>query len=337
MRSIWISIRAMNYTDRATRQVGRNIDMLMRKQNELRRNAVMMMSAGIMWTVMGALATMGIMKIIEASAEGRRAIRLFSRSTDRLMKAFGTAFVRAMGPAIKMLTGLFNAIAGLDPRILQLVASLVLAGITLLTLKGITMAVKGAVDYLTVSHSVNAMATGQTTLANYGCAASTVTLGNAFAFLRVNLGKALIIFTIFMSLGQILGKEGSKWAAVIGVVAMAIWGLAVALKQAAFSMSVLTFGAAAIAGIGAMAMMPSYQYGTRMVQRTGPAMVHAGDVITRPDRGDVTPSREGGERGFPKHYYNITLSFGDVKTKADKEELEPFILKILKNALNNKV
>lgn len=335
MRSIWISIRAMNYTDRATRQVGRNIDYLMRKQNELRRNAVMMMSAGIMWTVMGALAMMGIMKIGEASTEGRRAIRTFSRSTDRLMKAFGTAFVRAMGPAIKLLTAFFNWMSALDPRILQVIASIILAGVALVTLKGATMAVKGAIDYLTASQSVNALATGQTILANYGCATSTMTLGSAFAFLRVNLGKALIIFTIFMSLGQILGREGSKWATVIGMIAMAIWGLAVALKAAAFSMSVLTFGAAAIAGIAAMAAMPSYQYGTRMVQRTGPAIVHAGDVITRPDRGDRTPQQE--ERGFPKNYYNVTLSFGDVKTKADKEELRPLILKALKDALNNKV
>jgi len=116
MRSIWVSIRAVNYTDRATRQVGRNIDYLIRKQNEMRRAAVTMMAAGLMWTAMGGLAFMAIGKIIEKSAEGRRAIHIFGRATDRMLKALGTAFIKAAGPAIKMLTGLFNAIAQLDPN-----------------------------------------------------------------------------------------------------------------------------------------------------------------------------------------------------------------------------
>jgi len=179
------------------------------------------------------------------------------------------------------------------------------------------------------------MATNQTTLANWGCATSTLTLAGAVNVFRASLGKAMIFFTLFMAIGQIIGKEGSKWAAVIMVIATAVAVLAIYLKTAAIGVSILTWGLAAAAGLAAMAAMPSYQYGTRMVQRTGPAIVHAGDVITRPDRGDKTPQQQ--ERGFPKHYYNITMSFGDVKTKADKEELRPLILKALKDALNNKV
>lgn len=331
---IFVAIRGLNYTDRATRQVGRNIDFLIRKQQQMRQAAVGLIAGGLMWTMMGIMTSAAIWKIIEKTAEGRRTIATFSRSSDRMLKALGTAFLKVLTPAIKLLTKLFDAISNLNPVVLQIMTAFVIAGLALLFYKGISMALVGVLEYVRAGQIMTTLATNQTTLAQYGCATSTATLTQAFNIFRASLGKALMFFMVFMMLGQILGTEGSKWGAVIIGIAMAVYVLAAALKGAAIGISILTFGFAAMAGLAAIAAMPSFQYGTRMVQRTGPAIVHAGDVITRPDRGDVTPQRQ--ERGFPKHYYNVTLSFGDVKTKADKEELRPLILKTLKDALNNR-
>lgn len=338
MRTIYVAIRGMNYTDRATRQVGRNIDYLVRKQQQMRQAAVGLIAGGIMWMALSAMATMAIYKIIEKSSEGRRAIRLFSRSSERMLRSLGTAFLKVMGPAITMLTKLFDTIANLNPVVLQVMAAFIMGGLALLTYKGLSMALTGALEYLRAGHAMTALATNQTTLTQYGCATSTLTLGAAFKVLSASLGKAVMFFTVFMMLGQILGSEGSKWAAVITVIATAVAVLAIFLWKGAIALSVLTFGLAAAAGLGAIAAMgtPSYQYGTRMVQRTGPAIVHAGDVITRPDRGDITPQQK--EAQFNRLYTKAELHFhGDIKTKADKEELRPLILKTLKDALNNKV
>lgn len=338
MRSIYLSIRAFNYTDRATRQVGRNIDKLIQKQQELRQSAVMMFSAGIMWTALGAMAGMAIMKIIEKSGEGRRAISVFSRAADKMLKELSKAFITVLGPTIKMLTGLFNAISKLNPRILQLVTGAIILGIVFLTSKGIIMTLTGAYQYLTASTAATALGYKQMTFSAGTATAATLTLRQAVTGLWMSMGKFIMIFTLFVMLGQILGSEGSKWAAVIMGIATAVGVLAAVLWTSASAMSILTWGAAALAGAAGLAMVasmetPSYQYGTRMVQRTSLAMVHAGDVITRPDRGDKTPQ----QAQYPRTINRIELSFGDIQTKADKEELRPLILKALKEALDNTV
>jgi len=338
MRSIWISIRAFNYTDRATRQVGRNIDYLIKQQEQLKTQAVGLVAAGVMWTVLGVMASMAIMKLIEKSGEGRRAIRVFSRATDKMLKELSKAFLTVLTPAIKMLTGLFNVVAKLDPRILQLMAGVVMLGIVFVTTRGIMMALTGAFQYLTINTTTQvavnytlAQAWGQSTVA-------ALTFKAAVTGLWMSMGKFVMIFTLFIMLGQILGSEGSKWAAVIMGIATAVGILAAVLWTSATAMSILTWGAAALAGTAGLAIAasvtpPSYQYGTRMVQRTGIALVHAGDVVSRPDRGDSTPK----QAQYPRTINHVKLSFGDIQTKADKEELRPLILKALKDALNNTV
>ena len=338
MRSIYLSIRAFNYTDRATRQVGRNIDALIKKQQELKQSAIMMFSAGIMWTALGAMAAMAIMKIIEKSGEGRRAIRAFSRTTDKMLKELSKAFLTVLTPAIKMLTGLFNIIAKLDPKLLQLIAGAIMLGIVFITSKGIIMTLTGAFQYLSANTAATSLGYTQMTLAAGQATVASLTLRQAVTGLWLSMGKFIMIFTLFVMLGQILGSEASKWAAGIMAIAGAALILTAILWKGAAAMSILTWGAAALAGAAGLAMVanmetPSYQYGTRMVQRNSLAMVHAGDVITRPDRGDTTPN----QTQYPRTINHFRMSFGDIQTKADKEELRPMIMKVMKEALNNKV
>ena len=55
MRTIWVAIRGVNYSDRATRQVGKNIDELTKKQQILQRQMTMTFAAGVLYTIMAAM------------------------------------------------------------------------------------------------------------------------------------------------------------------------------------------------------------------------------------------------------------------------------------------
>lgn len=337
LRTIWVAIRGLNYTDRATRQVGRNIDKLVMKQQEMRRAAVTMIAAGALWVAMAGMAVWSIARIMEASRAGSRMMALFSRSTQRLMRALGDAFVEVLGPAVRWLTALFNAIAKADPMVHRLIAAGAMLVITILALKGVTMLYNAALELLHVRSIGAAIATNQATAAQAAAIPVTQGLTLSWTTLGLALRSAIAPFLLFMTLGMILGREGSKWAMLVVGLAIALWAIVPPLHAAASAFSVLTFGAAALAGLAAMAFMPTYQYGTRFIQRTGPALVHAGEAITPARELRTTPTGEPSYAPFPRTTTNVHLSFGTVQTKADKEQLRPLILKTIKEAMDNKI
>jgi len=194
MRSIWVAIRGINYTDRATRQVGRNIDYLIKKQQQLKQAAVMMIAGGAMWVAMGAMAMMGIMKVMEASREGARVMRTFSRSTQQLMKAMGIAFAKTLGPMISALTGLFTWIAKAPPIVHRIIAALMLLATTTLIMKGLSMVFAGAIRYVTANKLLATAATKQWTLAQTGAIPATKAMSLSFvslgASIKLHLGHS---------------------------------------------------------------------------------------------------------------------------------------------------
>jgi len=225
--------------------------------------------------------------------------------------------------------------------LMRLIA-IVSVGITvLMAMKGITFLLSAAHSYLKLS-ILTTTSVMQGFIVHGGYATTMMWSWSAAAQVaQASMGPMIMSFMLFLSIAERLGPMARP---ILGVAAalMILAGAYIAIKASLGDMTAMAnlgvMIAAAGAGMGMAAAVyeqPIYQYGTRLVQRTTPAIVHAGDVITRPDRGDRTPQQQ--ERGFPKHYYNITMSFGDVKTKADKEELRPLILKTLKDALNNKV
>ena len=340
IRYLWITIRAINYTDRAFKAIAANVAALQKQEKNLASTAaVLKLSAGMMWIALGTMAVSGIMNMMRATQQGRTVMNAFDKSINQLTKSFATAFVKVLGPAIQGLTWLLNAISKLDPRILNVIAVLSLFAIGLGIVAGAMWVWQGLLGIIDLSFLKHILVLQLTNGANFSVVASTVGLSSALKGLKVSLGQALGIFTIFMSLGMLLGKEGSKWAAVIGIIALAVLALAHVLGYAAISMGVLTVGAAAAGGLAVAALMqnamPSFQTGTRRAQFTGPAFVHAGERIGKEDQ----LKRElGGGKGMEKRQTNVAITFsGNIQTKADKEQLRPLILKTIKEALDNKV
>jgi hypothetical protein len=336
LQPIWIVFRGINYTDQATRQVGRNIDQLVQKQQELRQQAVRLAMAGMMWTVFAGLAVMAISKIMEKSMEGRRILHEFDKSMNKMLSTIADGFAKVMGPSMKLL-GMFFDIIAKHPMIGQLVAVLATLLISFMALKGITMILSGLSTYLGVSHLFQAQATKQLTLTQFGCTASTMTLSGAFKILRASLGPAFMIFMLFFQVGVMFQQHAPIILGVIIALTAVFAILAATLWSAATAMSILTFGAAAAIGVGAAiaasASAPTYETGVRSVRKTGLVMAHEGEEIR--SKRNVAYG-QGQETKRPEtRQFNITFT-GDIHTKADKEELKPLILKTVRDAMDNK-
>lgn len=331
MRTIWVAIRGINYTDKATREVGKNISALIKEQQRLQQQAIMMLSAGVMWTVFASLAVMGIQKIMAASNQGAKVLAQFDRATQNLMRGLGDAFAKVLGPSMAALGAFFNIIAK-NPVLLQMAAALATVGLALVAIKGVSMIAGGAFTMLTLQATQMGLITN----------ATAKSMSASFVQLQMALGPIVMGLSIGAQMAAMLGKNAWVLIPVIGALTAVFIGLAVALHHAAMWTSILTFGAAAIAGVGAMvyaqSQAPSYQIGTRFAKQTGPAWVHQGEQITSTrEKSGNTVSVTQQTVPFTKGKTEISMSIGTIQTKADKEQLKPLILKIVREALDNKV
>jgi len=329
MRIIWVAVRGVNYTDRATREVGRNIDVLIKAQQRLRQHATQMLMAGAMWLAFAGLAVMGIGKIVGASAEGRRALRVLERATNELLTSMSQAFVRVLGPTIRLLTQFFSLVAK-NQALVQLIAILATVGISLLMVAGVSMMLPAVWDMVMQKATIMGLVT----------VGSANTMTMAFNRLSAAMGPIMLGFMIGAQLAALFGENADKMAVVVGVLTVAVTALAIKLHSAALGLSILTFGAAAVAGIAAMAYaqkdMPSYQVGTEYVRRTRPAIVHEGEKITSARDRDL--GRGEGETQRPYPIRTFTFNFtGDLHTRSDRENLKPLILKTVRDAMDNRV
>lgn len=330
MRTIWVAIRGINYTDKATREVGNNLSAVVKAEQRIQQQAIMMLSAGVMWTVFASLAVTALQKVMASSNEGARILNQFNRATQNLMRGLGDAFAKVLGPSMAALGAFFNIVAK-NPMLLQMAAALATVAVALVAIKGVSMIATGAFDMVM-------MKTVQMGLLSAG---SANTMTASFVRLQLALGPIVMGLTIGSQMAAMLGKNAWVLIPVIGALTAVFIGLAVALHHAAMWTSILTFGAAAIAGVGAMvyaqSQAPSYQMGTRFAKQTGPAWVHQGEQITstREKSGNTTPVTQQ-TVPFTKGKTEISMSIGTIQTKADKEQLKPLILKVVREALDNK-
>lgn len=328
MRTIWVAVRGINYTDQATRQVGRNIDALVKKQQELQQQAMRLVMAGIMWTVFAGLATIAITKIMEKSREGRKALFEFNQSMNDMLSTLGTAFAKILTPALKALGSFFDLIAK-TPILADLLATVIVLGVAFMALKGVLMIASGAMTYFGIATQLETMIVNLAEKGHYGLAAS-------LSVVHQSLGYVLIGFTLMFMICQ---RLPAPIAIVIGAVlalAAAIIILRSAMGDFTWMVGIAIGGAAA----GAMAAgvwnltqpQQTYQTGIYSVRRTGPAIVHEGEEIR--SKRNVAYGQETTKRPETR-LFNITFS-GDIHTKADKEELKPLILKTIRDAVDNK-
>jgi len=120
---------------------------------------------------------------------------------------------------------------------------------------------------------------------------------------------------------------------ILAIITAKMWGLAVAVN-------IVTVGVAAALGLAgalaAYALIPeqTYQFGTRFVQRTTPAIVHAGETIS----GTTGQIQQQVQPVTRRSQWDVTVNMsGPIYTRADKDNLHEEVRRALKEELDNKV
>ena len=156
------------------------------------------------------------------------------------------------------------------------------------------------------------------------------------------------LFAIGFSIVSTVATLFGKLPAIIAAVTIAVVALGYALWSAATAFSVLTLGAAAIAGgaaiAGAMAASSPdehfgvYQMGTSFVRKGGIAVVHEGEEIKSARESRPTSRMGDGGHQFRRTSTTFNLNvYGNLETKSDNETLMPAVRRVLKEELDKKV
>ena len=299
-----------------------------------------MMAVGMMYVAFGAIAVGTIASVMQMSKLGESVMTSFSNRINKSLAKLGTAFAEILEPILNVVATILEMVTA-HPILTKTIALLVLFGASALLLAGVIKVLSGGLLMVTTMMGVKAMATtaAQKSLLAYiptTQAATVATYSLAGALKAVGIG-----FTIGFSLVLAISGAFGKMAGIIAGVTITVIALAIALWSAAGALSVLTFGAAAIAGGAAIATaivaaQPEFKMGTSFVRKTGFALVHAGEEIKSARESPMASARAGG--GFSRSHTEVTLDFSGstIQTKADKEELLPWIKRAMRESLRAK-
>ena len=349
MRTIWISLRAMNYTDRAFRSAIKNLRNLSDEEKRNVREALKMMrvgrmqiQAGMLYSAMLAMMGGQLFKLMSQTKVGAGYMREFTKSIEDIKIAFADTFFETLRPILDIVKGFLDLMKQNAPLRTAVVILALLAG-TLVGLYSSYMLISGIRKHMIAQMTLenylrakgliikfkDAMANITLTASNHALATSLMAVGVGAAF---GLG-------VFFALKDVVGPLSAGFAAL----AIALIPLVIQLGLAAGFMSALTLGVAAIAGVAGVASIVAavssatggFAGGTRALPNTGLFFGHKGEVVYNPatDR----PTGMGGNGEQVTHISNqFDFSGTTINTKADEEELVPLIRKTVRDAMLDK-
>jgi len=273
LRTIWITLRAVNYTGMVFRDVIRATDTLDKEQQKLAKNTLMAgqhaLSAGLMWVTLGQ-------SIDDTMSRQVASIGVFQDVYNAVKPVIG---------ALITFIGIMQMLIGLE-RI-----------------------------YTTLKSSK--------ILAIYLEAVAVNILASSWRQVAVSMMAGM---AIFLMLKDVLGTIPALLIAAAAAFAL----LAIQMWIAAGAMSVITWGMAAIAGglaiagaIAAVSGIKEFPMGTRMIEATGPAIVHKGEIIYNPATNRPTQVGNDLRQQLPSTtIYDMPINIREVHTKADIDDVD---------------
>lgn len=328
LRTIWITIRAMNYATRVFDDLQRdlkgmiNTEELLNKQNrELLKSTMQYSVAGIMFVTLAQRMASSIFDMAAASTEGATAMAEFTANQQAMQASLAnTAYELLQSTGIlDFLNTVMNTIK--ENKALQMVVMVVIMLVSaLIALAGISMFVLAInnVMHLSFLKTATSMITAKM---------STDSLKVSMAGLGGAIGLAVGAFGIFYSLLNML--DGPAKTAVSAI--MLVVGVLVALMAAEAGASLgitLIASAAAIAGglaLGQQLLGGSYAFGTRSIPRTGLVYAHEGEVIYNPTTNrplqvgrDLAAASQG---GGSTSITTVPITIQNLNTKSDIDDL----------------
>ena len=342
MRTVWISLRAINYTDQAFKAAIKNLKKLSdeekKRAEEQYRNLQVSKSlimVGMLQAAMGAMMMKSVYDLMSATARGSEYMEKFGTKITEAKTAIADALFTAFKPFLDVMIIILNVISNNAP-LNRLIAVLMMLIPIIMMLKGLTMAYTSALE----------MQSAMTALADiFGEKDALVHMKQAMAVrLHALSVKGLVISMAaaiagFMITYEVLTKLNNPIASLIvllGALAVAYWALFVAKSAASLGVGLVAGGIAAGAAMALASQYSGgggYQLGTRSAPYTGPMMVHKGEVIYNPALGMPTQVGTGMTGGKPTHVdYDIPITIEEVHLKADMDDLDEQVRKSLRKA-----
>ncbi len=338
IRSLWIGIRAMNYTNQAFREVTSNTQKLKDEEKALEIQSMRMTNAGMMFIALGSMFALGMMNMVRASVEGSMYMAKFDQSVQAAVARIGYSLLTILKPALEAVMGILDFIAK-NPYLSSFVAILAILGSGLIVVFGSILLVTGVMgQWAMVVGMLNSLIGP---LISGVALLSSATNNLGIALLGVSAG-----FAIFFFLKDAIGPVPAAVTAIgvaIGFLAAQLWLAAIPMGMLTGGLAILGAGLAAgglIYGLGTSSSsggsLPAYSNGSRFVGKTGLALVHEGEEIRNNRRGMPSGVANSSNASTVNQQAIIDLRGSTIQTKADKEELRPFILKTVREAVTSK-
>jgi hypothetical protein len=349
MRSIWISLRAVNYTDRAFRQAIKNTEALSKQEEKamqqmlnLRQEMLANVQAGVLYAAMGQMVFSALTNIMQATKTGASFMSEYNSVAEEFKSTMADAIFVILKPALVVLKE-FMSLMSEHPAIARLAAIVgVLAG-ALLVLFGIQKAYN-AVAQLTWIQTALQQALNEKVTISWGAHSLAVGKGAlAYWALAGAMAASVGAFVILYELGQNLDPMISTF----GGIALAIMGVAIAvatLKAILSGGTSLVTDVGAIVGLAAIgggaglaiAGMENYDNGTRMIGRTGPKIMHQGELVYNPRKDSpMSIGKQLNDNQNSPSITTINMNVANLNTKSDVEDLPQTLSKLSRRTMRN--
>lgn len=328
IRTIWIAIRAMNYTQRVFDDMFKQMSdvvkvegQMTQAQGQMADSATHMMIAGTMLLTLSAMLSSQMMTLAMSSQEGAGDIAKLTANFDAAKASLADAFYEILKD-----TGVLNTLNSILTFIADNKWAAILVGVLItviagvLALAGVSLLLTGVIQQVT---NMYALLTGQLIIHNGVLTASTqgtIALSTAMTQLMTVAAPLMVAFTVFQLLQGWLGPIPALIFAIVAAVA----ALAVVMNLSGLG-ELLGLAGGVSEGTQALRMFGSAgaQMGTRAVQETGPIFAHKGEVVFNPATG--RPSQIEGDiagGGGQSIYENVGITIENVHTKADFEDVD---------------
>lgn len=333
MRTIWISLRAMNYTDQAFRASIQNIEKLEKGEKALLNQrlqalqvARLNVQTGVLYAATTAMVAQQVFNLLNSTQEGSQYMSEFNQTVQELKVAFADTLFEALKPFLDVFKSIMEFLKNTGPLRSVIVYVGLFAG-GLFALYSVYLILRGAMAQHNANLALTAYLTQMAEKYNISMTATNTGLAFSFKSLALSVGLVTAGLAIFMMIGQVIGKDAGIIVAAITAITVALLALAVAMNIVSVgSLTPLQLGAfAAGAGLaaGVMAMQGSYAVGTRSLPYTGMFLGHKGEVVYNPstNRPAGVQSDLRGE-GSSTTIQDIDIHVGTINTKTDVDDME---------------
>jgi hypothetical protein len=348
MRTVWIALRAVNYTEQAFRNTVRDVDKLTEAEKKERQGmlltidtARLRMQQYTLYLAMLSMVSTRLFGLLQLTQAGAGYMETFNETVKELKTSFADALFESLKPVLDILQEIMKVFINLDPNIRK---AIVVIGLLTVGLIGLYSAYKVLSNLQLMNTTMTALNTfmqEKNTVATTKSTVSVWGLVTAHKALAVSIGAALGGFTLAYSMLQGMSPVISGLITVVLALAAAFMYLFVAHSAATLGITAALGAAAGGAAVATVANLKSgagYARGTRSLPYTGLFLGHKGEKVYNPQTNrpagleDEAMGSSRNEIRGSMGGINVTFT-GDIHTKSNQEDLDDIVGKKIYRAI----